>query len=98
MNRETAKKRAIFLKRLREQHKETVTLTQKVVKEQNALRRQICKPTREAPQTVPDIAAVTGIPAHEVLWHLMAMKKYGLVVETGMCGEYYLYQKVEVKR
>ena len=26
------------------------------------------------------------------------VKKYDLVVETGMCGEYYLYQVVEKKR
>jgi len=93
-----AKKRAIFLKRLREQHKESVTRSQALLKEQKALRRQICQPTRDEPKTVPEIAAITGIPANEVLWQITAMKKYGLVVETGMCGEYYLYQKVEDKR
>lgn len=96
--REDAKKRAIFLKRLREQHKETVTRTQTLLKEQKAIRRQICQPTRAEPKTVPELAAITGIPAHEVLWHITAMKKYGLVVETGMCGEYFLYQRVEDKK
>ena len=96
--REDAKKRAIFLKHLREQHKETVTQAQALLKEQKAIRRQICQPTREEPKSVPEIASITGIPAHEVLWHMTAMKKYGLVVETGMCGEYYLYQRVEGKK
>ncbi|KAA3657266.1 MAG: ArsR family transcriptional regulator [Chloroflexi bacterium] len=96
--REDAKKRAIFLKRLREQHKETVTRSQALLKDQKAIRRQICQPTREEPKTIPEIAKITDIPAHEVLWHLTAMKKYGLVVETGMCGEYYLYQRVEGKK
>lgn len=95
MNKEDAKKRAIFLKRLREEHKETVSQAQMLLKEQKAIRRQICQPTRDQARTVPEIAGITGIPAHEVLWHITAMKKYGLVAETGMCGEYYLYQRVE---
>ena len=36
-----------------------------------------------------------GLPADEVLWHIIALKKYDLAVETGMCGEYYLYQLAE---
>jgi len=90
--KEDAKKRGIFLKRLREEHKETVTRTQELLKEQKAIRRQICQPMREDPKAVPELAEITGIPADQVLWHVTAMKKYGLVVETGMCGEYYLYQ------
>ena len=93
-NKEAAKKRAILLKRLREEHKETVTRTQVLLKEQKAIRRQICQHMREAPKVVPEIAELTGIPADQVLWHITAMKKYGLVNETGMCGEYYLYQHV----
>jgi predicted transcriptional regulator len=96
--KEEAKKRAILLKRLRKEHKETVTRTQALLKEQKAIRRQICQPMRETPKAVPEIAEITGIPANQVLWHVTAMKKYGLVVETGMCGEYYLYQRVEDKK
>ena len=44
------------------------------------------------------MAALSGLPAGEVLWHITAMKKYGLVVETGMCGEYYLYQMLRSSR
>ena len=47
------------------------------------------------PKTIPELAEQTGIPAHEILWHITAMKKYDLIVETGMCGEYYLYQRAE---
>ena len=94
ITKEEAKKRAILLKRLREEHKETVTRTQVLLKEQKAIRRQICQHMRETPRAVPEIAEITGIPADQVLWHITAMKKYGLVNETGMCGEYYLYQHV----
>ncbi|MAT98277.1 MAG: hypothetical protein CL608_14125 [Anaerolineaceae bacterium] len=93
--KEDAKTRAIFLKRLREQHKASTARAQALLKEQKAIRRQICQPMRDGPKTVPEIAQLTGIPADQVLWHIMAMKKYDLIVETGMCGEYYLYQRVE---
>lgn len=93
--KEDGKTRAILLKRLREQYKESTAHAQELLKEQKALRRQICQPMRDGPKTVPEIAQLTGIPADQVLWHIMAMKKYDLIVETGMCGEYYLYQRVE---
>lgn len=93
--KEDAKKRAILLKRLRAEHQETVERTQALLKEQKAVRRQICQPMRDGPKTIPELAEHTGIPAHEILWHITAMKKYDLIVETGMCGEYYLYQRAE---
>ena len=93
--KEDAKQRAIFLKKLREEHKETVARTQALLKEQQATRKDICKHARNEPKTIPELAELSGIPASEVLWHITAMKKYGLVAETGICGEYYLYQRVE---
>ena len=96
--KEDAKNKAIFLKHLREEHKESVTRAQALLKEQKAIRRQICQPIRDEPKTVPEIAMLTNIPSDQVLWHIMAMKKFGQVIETGMCGEYYLYQKVEAKK
>lgn len=95
--REDARKRAIFLKGLREQHKESVKRTQLLLKEQKAIRKVICQPIRAEAKTVPEIANLTGLPSDHVLWHVTAMKKYGLVVENGMCGEYYLYQMAEDK-
>ena len=92
------KERAATLKRLREDHKETVERTRVLLKEQNEIRRQICQATREAPKSVPQIAQMTGVPAHEVLWQITAMRKYGDVEETGDCGEYILYQAVKEKR
>ena len=95
--KEEAKKRGIFLRRLREEHKETVASTQLLLREQKAIRKQICQHMREEPRAVPEIAEMTGIPASQVLWHITAMKKFGLVIETGMCGEYYLYQMEQDK-
>ena len=93
--KEEAKRRAILLKRLREEHKETVTRTQALLKDQKAFRRLICQHIRGELKSVPELAQLTGLPADQVFWQVTAMKKYGLVVENGMCGEYYLYQMAE---
>jgi predicted Rossmann fold nucleotide-binding protein DprA/Smf involved in DNA uptake len=90
-----AKQRSQLLKQLREAHHETVAQVQALLKEQKDIRRQICQVMRDTPKTVPDIAAASGLPADQVLWHIIAMKKYDRVIETGMCGEYYLYQRVK---
>jgi predicted Rossmann fold nucleotide-binding protein DprA/Smf involved in DNA uptake len=94
-NKEAAKARTALLKDLREQHKETVQRTQTLLKEQKAVRRSICQVMRDAPKTVPEIAQASGLPTNEVLWHIIAMKKYDQVTEADMCGEYYLYQMVK---
>jgi len=57
----------------------------------NQIRKKIVEALGRGPQTVPEIAATTGLPSHEVLWHLMAMKKYGDVVEGEESGDYYQY-------
>jgi chromosome segregation ATPase len=93
--KENARKRAEMLKHLREEYKETIARTRALLKEQQAIRRQICQVMRDAPKTVPEVAEATGIPAGQVLWHITAMKKYDLAVETGMDGEYYQYQLVQ---
>lgn len=93
-----AKQRSQFLKQLRAEHHETVAQIQAQLKEQKNIRRQIGEVMSDAPKTVPEIAEASGLPAEQVLWHIIALKKYNLVVETGLCGEYYLYQQVkEVK-
>jgi predicted transcriptional regulator len=93
--REVARKRTEMIKQLREAHKESITRTQERLKEQKEIRRHICQAMRDGPKTVPEVAEAAGIPASQVLWHITAMKKYDLVAETGMCGEYYTYQLVQ---
>ncbi len=93
--REKARQRTQMLVELRKQHGESVKAAQDLLKEQQAVRKALRAALREqSPQTIPQLAAVTGVPPHEVLWHLAAMKKYGLVEEAGMdeADEYYLYR------
>ena len=89
--REEARQRTVILKKLRDQHPETVERIQGLLKEQKAVRRQITQQLRNGPKIVPEIAEATGIPPHVVLWHITAMKKYGVIAEVGRCGEYYQY-------
>jgi predicted transcriptional regulator len=88
--KEDARQRTAMLKALREQHTDTIERTQERLKEQKAIRRQINQVMQD-PKTVPEIAEESGLPAHTVLWHITAMKKYGLVTEAGQSGEYYQY-------
>jgi len=87
--------RGEILKQLRKQHPEAVERTQVLLKEQKHMQQQLCAFFREKPRTVPEAAQATGIPADKVLWFIAAMRKYGIVVEAGMCGDYPLYQKAE---
>jgi len=87
--------RADALKHLREKHAATVTRTQALLKEQKRVQQEICKAIRDTPKTIPDIAAAIGMPANEVLWYVASFKKYGLIVEKGMCADYPLYIKAE---
>jgi predicted transcriptional regulator len=87
--------RGEILKRLREAHAITVGKTQAVLREQKQMQNAICQFIRDTPKTVPEIAAEIGKPTHEVLWFVAALRKYGIVTEAGMCGDYPLYQRAK---
>jgi predicted Rossmann fold nucleotide-binding protein DprA/Smf involved in DNA uptake len=83
------------LKRLREAHATTVEQTQILLREQKRMQSAICQFIRDTPKTIPEIATEIDQPPHEVLWFVAALKKYGIVVEAGMCGDYPLYQRAK---
>lgn len=85
------------LKRLREERKETVARAQALLKEQQAKRKAIRKAMEEGPKTVPEVTDLTGFASHDVMWYMMAMKKFGLIEELEMDGEYYRYQLPQEK-
>lgn len=87
--------RAQLLKALREEHKETVEQTRETLKQHQQIRRSISDAIEAEALTIPAAAEVAGLPTEEVLWHIMAMKKYGLIEEMGMEGDYYTYQLVK---
>jgi predicted transcriptional regulator len=93
--KDAAQNRMEVLKRLRSEHADSVTRTKELLKEQKQIQKLICQSIREKAKTVPEIAAELEMPTHEVLWYLTAYKKYDIVVEDGMCGDYALYKKVQ---
>ena len=97
MNKVEARERSEMLKKLRKGHAETVKRTQVLLKEHKRIHREICKSIRDTHKTVPEIAELMEMPSHEVLWHLTALKKYDVVTEEGMCGEYVMYARAEEK-
>jgi hypothetical protein len=46
---------------------------------------------KAGPKTVPQLAAACGIEGRVAMWNLMAMRRYGEVIETGEQGDYLLY-------
>lgn len=54
-------------------------------------RKAIGEALKAGPRTVPTLAAETKLPSHDVLWHLMAIKRYGELAEAGQAGDYFLY-------
>jgi predicted transcriptional regulator len=93
-DKEQARKRTARLKELRKQHQDTIKRAQHLLKSYN-VSKEICKVIVDEAKTVPEVAEITGVPTHKVLWYVTAMKKYGDVVEEGMSGGYILYKKAE---
>jgi predicted Rossmann fold nucleotide-binding protein DprA/Smf involved in DNA uptake len=89
--------RGEILKQLRTQHAAAVERTQALLKEQKKMQQALLAALGEKPKTVPELAAATGLAPDKVLWFVAALKKYGLVAENGMSGDYPLYQKAEAK-
>jgi predicted transcriptional regulator len=79
------------------QHAKTVARTQTLLKEQRRVQKEICQFIRESPKSVPEIAEAIEMPANEVLWYIASFKKYGIVIEDGMCADYPLYRRAEEK-
>jgi single-stranded DNA-specific DHH superfamily exonuclease len=81
-----------ILKQLRQEREQTVQLAQEQLKEQQKIRKQIRQSLGQDAKTIPEVSLETSLPGHIVLWHMMAMKKYDLLEETDLDGEYYRYQ------
>ncbi|NWF83432.1 MAG: winged helix-turn-helix domain-containing protein [Bryobacteraceae bacterium] len=61
-------------------------------KEQRDYSKAISGVLEKGARTVPEIAEASGLPSDKILWHLMAMKKYGKIAEAGRSGDYFRYE------
>ncbi len=86
-----------MLGELRQHHSVQVKKAQELLKEQQTIRRSLQRALQQAPHSIPQLSATTNLATHIVLWHIAAMKKYGIIEEAGMdeSGEYYLYRLVK---
>jgi predicted ArsR family transcriptional regulator len=80
------------LKALREQRPVETEAAQARLKEQVNIQREIVRVLKEGPMTAPALAEAIGYPTNTVFWHLIALKKYGDVVEAAQEGDYFQYR------
>ena len=67
-----------------------------IIREETFMRSRILGLLTEGPRTVPEIAESLGKPAHETMFWLMGMRRYGWVRETGSAEDgYFRYQAVQ---
>jgi predicted transcriptional regulator len=94
---EEKKKRTEMLVELRKERRDSVQKAQELLKAQQSARKALERALTGGPHSVPQLAQAVDMPAHEVLWHVAGMKKYGIVAEAGTdeSGDYYLYRLVK---
>ena len=93
IDKAAAHERSAMMADLRKQHLESVKETQLHVKSQNKTRKALKRSMKAGPHTISEMAEETEMTKSDVLWHVSAMLRYGLVVEAGMDEdeEYYMY-------
>jgi hypothetical protein len=69
------------------------------MREEMVMRDRVLAALRDGPKTVPEVAKIVGSPVHEVMYWVMAARKYGYVEESSEPTEedYYQYTLVEEK-
>ncbi len=68
-----------------------------IVRDEQVMRRHILTALSGGPLTVREIAAAVERPAHEVMFWVMGLRKYGWIAEIKEVTDegYYRYQVVE---
>jgi hypothetical protein len=68
-----------------------------IIREEQVMRARILALLSTAPHTVPEIAIAVDRPAHEVMFWVMGMRKYGQVTALPEPTDdgYYQYQAVQ---
>ena len=67
-----------------------------IVRDEHLMRGRILRALEAGPLTVPELAAALGCPAHEAMFWVMGLRKYGWIAEQkGQSGDYFRYAVVE---
>lgn len=54
-----------------------------IMRDEMAVRGRLLATLKDGPKTVPEIAEAIGYPTSEVMYWVMAARRYGLLTETG---------------
>ncbi len=68
-----------------------------VMRDEMAMQGRILFILRDGPKTIPEIAALLEYPKQDVMFWVMAMWRYGKLIETGKANQegYFEYQVVQ---
>jgi len=80
------------LKKLREENKERVDKVIKLRTAQSKFHKEILA-ALTGPKTIPELAKELARDPKDVLWNLMALRKYNQIQEEKKSGEYVTYTK-----
>lgn len=71
-----------------------------VIKEEMVVRDKIEKILMGGPKTVPEVATELKEPTYQVMYWMMAMRKYGQIIETEEITDdgYYKYKLAEKRK
>lgn len=76
---------------LRDRHNGMSKELKEYFNERQRIKKAIRAALADGPKTVPQLAEACQIPSPRAMWHLMAMRRYGEVVDAGEAGDYVLY-------
>lgn len=67
-----------------------------IIREEPIMRARIVELLSDGPMTVPELAAAMDRPAHEVLFWVMGMRRYGRLRVVGSADDdgYFRYQAI----
>ena len=77
-DKERAREHTQMLIDLRKRRAKPVKIAQERLKEQQSIRKTLERAMQGAPRSVPQLATQTSLAADVVLWHIAALKKYGI--------------------
>jgi hypothetical protein len=76
---------------MRERHGGMSDELKEYFKEQQRVRKLLKDALKTGEKTVPDLAEACGLEKPATLWHIMAMRRYGQVIESSERNGYPLY-------
>ena len=59
--------------------------------ERQRVKKAIRTALADGPRSVPELASACQIPSPRAMWHVMAMRRYGEVLEVGERDDFVLY-------